>query len=184
MNKKDINKIKKECGRCKYLKPIEGHNMCNPCLRRTKRETKPSFYLGTCFSEMTRRVSTYDKLRPNYFKKEICTKTEFMNKFLTDNCFLNLYKKWQESGFKRKSAPSIDRINNRLGYSLDNLRFISHYENSTKDIKIPIKLENQFESLIFQSCTEACEFLKIQTPYFCRIRKTKGFYKGWNIYEL
>jgi hypothetical protein len=123
------------CKRCNVEKMHSGHGYCCPCLRRTKRETKPSFYLGTCYSEMSRRVKTFDPLRPNYYGKSICTKEEFFNKFLSCNIFLSLYKKWQDSGFLRRMAPSIDRINNDLGYTLDNMQFIIHTENTGKSAR-------------------------------------------------
>lgn len=41
------------CSRCKKEKIHFGNGMCSACLRRTKRETKPRFYIGTCYSEMS-----------------------------------------------------------------------------------------------------------------------------------
>jgi len=171
------------CIRCNKEKLHFGLQMCSACLRRTKRETKPSFYLGTCYSEMSRRVKTYDKLRPNYYRKIICLREEFINRFLNDKCFLKLYKNWQKNDFKRKYAPTIDRINNNVGYNLENLQFISHYENSTKDRKIAITLKNNLSVIQLDSCVKAAKFLKISQSYFNEVRLNEGYYNGWNIYE-
>lgn len=123
--------------------------MCSACLRNTKRQTKPSFYLGTCYSEMSRRVKTFDPLRPNYYNMEICSKKEFIDRFLIDEMFLNLYKNWQDNNFERKFAPSIDRRNNTIGYKILNLQFIRQGENSVKDILVKVfdEFGNKFNSV-------------------------------------
>lgn len=123
------------CSRCSKKKLSFGLGMCSSCLRRTKRETRPSFYLGTCYSEMCRRVNHFDLLRPKYFGKKICTKEQFFNRFLNDRVFLDLFKNWQENNFVRRESPSIDRIDNDGDYCIDNLQFLKHTENTGKDNK-------------------------------------------------
>jgi hypothetical protein len=173
------------CSRCNKVKTHFGLGMCSACLRRTKRETKPEFYLGTCFSEMSRRVKTYDPLRPNYFGKDICKRDIFIDTFKNDLAFLNLYKNWQDNNFKRKYAPTIDRVNNDLDYTIDNLKFISHYNNSTKDIKIKTLLKDSYgKEYIFESNLAASKFLNIAPATFCKAKKLNGKYKGYIIYEL
>lgn len=54
------------------------------------------------------------------------------------NSYLSLHKVWLESGFKRSLAPTIDRIDNKIDYQLDNLQFLSLSENLRKD-KIGVK---------------------------------------------
>lgn len=129
-----------KCSRCKKIKKHRGHGMCCPCLRRTKRETKPSYYLGTCYSEISRRVKTKTIQRTRYYGLPKCTKEEFMNKFINDEQFLKLYKGWQDCNFKRGSAPSIDRIDNNKGYLIDNIEFIQNDKNGPKDSGIKLKL--------------------------------------------
>ena len=121
------------CKRCNKDKLHFGLGMCSACIRRTKRENKPSFYLGTCYSEMTRRTKHLDVLRPKYLGKKICTKLEFFNRFLNDSDFLTQFEIWKESGYQRCSSPSIDRIDNEGDYNIENLRFISHSLNTGKD---------------------------------------------------
>lgn len=183
MNKKFGRKLI-ICNRCSKEKVHFGLNMCSSCLRRTKRETRPSFYLGTCYSEMNRRVKTFDLLRPNYFGKPICTKDEFINRFLNDINFLMLYKNWQENNFKRKFAPSIDRIDNEKGYLIPNLQFTTHYINSTKDFKIPLILIKDTSIIEVESCTEAALLLKTKRSMITRHKNMKKPLKGWYIHEL
>lgn len=171
------------CSNCNKEKAHFGKGMCSACLRNYKRKTKPIFYLGTCFSEMSRRVKTFDIKRPNYFGLEICTKSEFISLFLTDINFLKLYKNWQNNNYLRKYAPSIDRIDNIKGYVTGNLRFISHAENTGKDFRIAIILKNKNKEHSFKSCRDVAKFFGISPSYFCRIKKHKGQYRGYKIYE-
>lgn len=46
--------------------------------------------------------------------------------------FQKLHQKWVMSGFERALAPSIDRIDNKRGYTLDNIRWITVLENVQK----------------------------------------------------
>lgn len=161
-------------------------NMCSACLRRTKRETKPSFYLGTCYSEMSRRVKTYDPLRPNYFGKGKCSKEEFINAFVNNEQFLNIYKEWQTNNFQRKYAPSIDRIDNSKGYTLDNLQFIPQRINSVKDVKIKVNVDDGKTIIEFDSQQAAADHIGIWEKAISRglsentIFQIKG-YKIWRV---
>ena len=49
--------------------------------------------------------------------------------------FINLYNIWKVKQFQRKFAPSIDRINNNIGYIVNNLQWLSQSENSIKSDK-------------------------------------------------
>lgn len=50
-----------------------------------------------------------------------------------------LYNEWVSSGFNRKLSPSIDRIDTSKGYTLDNMRWVTHSENSRSGGKSRIK---------------------------------------------
>ncbi len=49
--------------------------------------------------------------------------------------FLEIYKKWEVSGFKRNLAPSIDRIDTNIGYIYSNMQWLSLSDNIKKDIR-------------------------------------------------
>lgn len=65
--------------------------------------------------------------------KELCSKREFIL-WCRGNIleFTRLHKKYVESGFEKKYAPSIDRIDPIKGYTLDNIQWLPHGENSRK----------------------------------------------------
>jgi hypothetical protein len=163
------------CVDCNKEKTHYGLNRCSACLRQMKRRTRPGFYLGTQYSEIKRRCTTKTKDRLVYFGKEFCTKYEFINRFINDINFLKQYKKWQRSGFKRKTSPSIDRINNKKGYTVDNLQTLSHAENSSKDKKKKIiitrdgKLIKRIESQI-----KTAKFFNLSPAQICNILNGKA----------
>ena len=43
--------------------------------------------------------------------------------------FARLYDAWVESGYDRRKTPSIDRLDDSMGYSFDNIRLVSWEEN-------------------------------------------------------
>lgn len=60
------------------------------------------------------------------------TKGEF-KKWVLDNInFEEIYNGWVNSGFKSDFRPSIDRLNDNLGYSFDNIRLVTWAENNKK----------------------------------------------------
>lgn len=70
--------------------------------------------------------------------KDICTKEEFIawcKDFDNLNVFLTLYFEWAHNGFQRWDSPSIDRIDPKKGYTLDNLQWLSFADNCEKNNK-------------------------------------------------
>lgn len=163
-----------ECLTCGKDRLNYGNGRCNPCSRKYKRQTRPRFYLGTCYSEMKRRVTKFDKDRPNYYGLNICDVDEFKNTFEKDPAFLKLYKKWQKNNFERKFAPSIDRIDNTKGYTLDNLQFTSHFENTGKDKRNLCWARKCGKSNIhsFESQTKLANFLNCSPACVCKKLKS------------
>jgi hypothetical protein len=41
-----------------------------------------------------------------------------------------MFEIYKSSEFNRKLAPTVDRIDSSKGYSLDNMRWLTHSENS------------------------------------------------------
>lgn len=46
--------------------------------------------------------------------------------------FDKIYDSWRESGFARGLTPSIDRVNNNLGYVPNNMQWLTLSQNSKK----------------------------------------------------
>lgn len=60
---------------------------------------------------------------------------EFRNFMFNSDVFHKQYKIWTETDYNRLEAPSADRINDSLPYSLDNIQIMSWKENKAKGHK-------------------------------------------------
>lgn len=66
-----------------------------------------------------------------YLGKELLEKNSFYNFSLNDSSFNSLFESWKILDYNRKFTPSIDRIESSLGYTLDNIRWLTHSQNSS-----------------------------------------------------
>jgi len=57
------------------------------------------------------------------------TKEEMVDFILSQNNFKDLFREYKESGFVKYYAPSLDRIENDKGYTLDNLNLSTFRAN-------------------------------------------------------
>ena len=63
------------------------------------------------------------------------TKEAFVEAILDMELFHKLYKEWVSSGYDKDLAPSIDRIDNSLPYTEDNITLMTWGENNRKNFK-------------------------------------------------
>ena len=129
----------KVCRKCsmeltldKFLDKVGGKfnkdSVCKPCKKdlstehkRTKRGLLLKIYSGQKRSSTKRKI-----VQPLY------TKEEFVNKFINDTKFINLYNSWVESNYNRWSTPSFDRLDDYKPYSFDSIELKTWKENSDK----------------------------------------------------
>ena len=64
--------------------------------------------------------------------KSILTKEDFYNWALSNNQFKILFEIWEENNYQNRLTPSIDRLDEKLGYIIENIQWITHSENSRK----------------------------------------------------
>lgn len=64
---------------------------------------------------------------PNYTKKEFA-------KWLYDNNFKELYNKWVLSGYNKEFKPSVDRKDDFLSYTFDNIKLVTWGENKKHQV--------------------------------------------------
>lgn len=120
--------------------------------------------LNNKYSMMVRRVSgSYDPYN-TYKGKFLLTEGEFI-----ELCnerkqqILQLWNQYVVSGKQLKFAVSIDRVDNNLDYTKDNLQFVTFGFNSWKDLINPIAIQRQSDQIqYFSSPEEASRF------YHCR----------------
>lgn len=149
------NKRKPLCDFYKHKQMGDGHlNKCKECARTDVRLN---------YSENVETKRAYDKKRQRHSRSRIfnhryngirqrvegratreykvkgseCLTYEQYCMWVKSNIddFENVYQQWASSGFTNKLAPSIDRVNNKLGYIPSNMRWVTKSQNSAKYTK-------------------------------------------------
>lgn len=180
----ESNRRKDNCVSCKNFKPIKAKDMCQNCWHKVKRRTQPEFYLRTRYTEIKQRCTNEKRKTAKYYiDKKVCTKEEFLKRFLNDKHFLELFNQWIKSGWDYKLSPSVDRIDSSKDYTLDNIQMITHSHNSTKDqIKQEVFVYTKSGELVghFRSHIEAARKLDLHVANIWKVingeRKTTGGY--------
>lgn len=89
------------------------------------------------YSMMKQRVLGRGSHKSSSEGKFILTKQDFMDWCkINKKCFILLQKEWKKSNYNRALAPSIDRIDNKKGYSINNIQWLALRDNIKKDIDI------------------------------------------------
>lgn len=68
------------------------------------------------------------------------TWSEFLTWASNDFIFDNMYSHWKASGRPNRLTPTVDRINDCLGYELDNIQWLTHSDNVKKYYRFQRKL--------------------------------------------
>ena len=115
------------CNECNVLKPLNeyepGRGKCNDCRKAYKLNyyrTKEGL-LKKMFNSQIQRTNKSGMIHNYSFD-------EFKNWIYTNN-YEELFYNWKESGYKTTLVPSVDRINNFKGYTLDNIELVTWAEN-------------------------------------------------------
>ena len=60
------------------------------------------------------------------------TLKDFHDRYIDDKNFQRRYKEWVKNAFNKQFKPSLDRINNKLEYSVENTQMLNWAENRFK----------------------------------------------------
>lgn len=100
--------------------------------------------------------------------KLLIDKDTFVKKVLKNKRFNLVYQNWVESGYNKILTPVTDRINNNGNYSLDNIQFLTSYENLIKGNKtrkfshpVTLKIIKLRNDLILQTYKEGYNYSEI-----------------------
>jgi hypothetical protein len=120
MNKNEKQKLYRE----------KTNNICTKKYEKTKKG-----FLVRLYRNMLSRVSGVQFTKLHLYEgKSILDKNTFYDWALNDDNFNNLFNKYEQSGYERKLAPSVDRINSNFGYELNNMEFVTMSENSRRGL--------------------------------------------------
>jgi hypothetical protein len=124
MNEKEIKRLKYNERQREYRR-----NNKNKVARKYEKTEKG--FMVRLYRNMKSRVSGVQKQKFHLYEgKTLLSKEEFYEWFKNNKDKDELFRNYEESGFDRKLAPSVDRIDSSKGYELDNIRLITHLENS------------------------------------------------------
>ena len=129
----------KKCAKCKEVKPLEEfHNnkkmkqgktsYCKNCNNKSIKKYRRTL-IGNAKAIYTHQKQS-SKIRgyhpPDYAKQD------FVDFLLSNKKYINLHSEWVESGYENSLIPSVDRIDDYKGYSLDNIQVMTWKENKIK----------------------------------------------------
>lgn len=107
------------------------HRKANGYAAAHKYEKTINGFLVRVYRNMLSRVTGVQKLKKHlYLGLCILEKHTFYEFSKNDATFVKLFEEWKLADYDRRLTPSIDRINSTNGYSLDNIRWVTHSDNS------------------------------------------------------
>jgi calcineurin-like phosphoesterase family protein len=108
-------------------------------------KTEKGFLMRAYRNLVSRCTGVQKKKFHLYQDMQYLSKDEFYSWSENDPTFRKLFKEWEDSNYDRKLSPSVDRIWPMFGYIKDNMRWMTHSENSSRAIKgFSTKSENIF----------------------------------------
>ena len=130
--------IEKRCYRCGKSKPLEEFNKnkskpsghCDEC-RECKKELDTQYrrtefgLISGIYGSQKHTSKKRGHLAPNYSKAQLI---DFMYK----NKYIELYTAWVSSGYAHNLVPSIDRVDRKLPYTLNNIQLVTWEFNEQK----------------------------------------------------
>lgn len=129
MTYKDLSREKKDG----HNKKQRERRKLNNDLSTKKYEKTEKGFLMRLYRNMESRIKGVQKQKFYLYKdKELLSREDFYN-WATDNLqFKELFKNYENSNYDRKQAPSVDRVNSDLGYTINNMEFVTMSENSRR----------------------------------------------------
>jgi len=99
---------------------------------RRYEKTKKGKLMRTYRNMESRAKGIVKKKAHLYEGLEVLPRETFYEWSMSNPGFNNLYEAWVLSGYDKKLSPSIDRKDSNKGYTLENLQWLTHSENSGK----------------------------------------------------
>lgn len=108
--------------------------MANKKYNKAYRHSKLGF-LRKLYARMKARTRGKHTKNPEiYLGLELLPIDDFLNWSQNNTDFINLFDQWKQKNYDIRFTPSVDRIDDNKGYSLDNIQWLTHKDNSIKAI--------------------------------------------------
>ena len=103
----------------------------NVCTKKYEKTHKG--FLMRLYRNMQSRVTGVQHAKFHLYEgKSLLPRDEFYKWAMESDKFFALFKEYEDSGFSRKLTPSVDRVDSSKGYSVDNMEWVTHSENSRR----------------------------------------------------
>lgn len=90
-------------------------------------------FLMRLYRNMESRVTGVQHAKFHLYEgKSLLPRDEFYSWAMGSERFFALFKVYEDSEFSRKLAPSVDRKDSSMGYSIGNMEWVTHSENSRR----------------------------------------------------
>lgn len=96
--------------------------------QRLRAKTYIEDFIVIQYDKMQNRCAGYG--RPKYKGMELLTREEFYNWARASGELVRLFHDWNRHGHELRYRPTVDRLDTSKGYTLGNMRWITHSENS------------------------------------------------------
>ena len=94
-------------------------------------EKTRSGFLMRLYRNMQSRVTGVQYKKAHLYEgKYLLERADFYDWATTSVVFDEMFNAWEVSGYDRKLTPTVDRRDSSRGYYLDNIRWLTHSENS------------------------------------------------------
>lgn len=88
------------------------------------------------YRNMLSRVTGVQKAKHHLYEGRTLLSKEAFYRWAEDHpVYLHLFREWEQAEYDRKLAPTVDRIDSSKGYTLDNMEWVTHSENSRRGSK-------------------------------------------------
>lgn len=154
--------MSKTCTKCRKVKPLsefhkgkdkDGYRYdCKACVKQAS-QTKVRV-LTDSFNHQVRSCTHRGYQQPIY------TKDELVKWGLNNPEFHILYEQWKSAGYHKSLKPSIDRINDYISYTFDNIQFVTFSVNQQNYYQNTIGGKTTKKSIAVDQLNLDGEFIK------------------------
>lgn len=135
--------MNKKCSKSRCNKPHHAKGLCSAHYKKARYKENPNInkeyektefgFIMRMYNNMKFRVAGVDKNKRHlYAGKPLLPKEEFYDWAKNHPSFKRLFIDYKLSNYARRKAPSVDRLNPDLGYTIDNMEWVTQSENSRR----------------------------------------------------